>query len=290
MKFVRSTYDESDRVVSLPGLRFSSRLAPAEAEVPDSGNPRRDSPVRKGDSPGNVPLTDRGGIKNPSSKACAPVRTIKTELQEKPEPENGKIDVSQETAVTDHRPTAGRTAHLTPLPATPQTSSQRLPQARRSASQPLTQIQQTNLLLPEKATVLQFSAEKGQKTPTTIARRHAVRRQRLLWKKFRLSHAATTPSSKRKDAEDPQYEEVMSAVDNLWSELRLERNYAETFLAHAESLQSKLATTTPKVLQYPVLKNIAAAVPDRTSYELPDTQELSLLELQGIKKTLSKLL
>eukprot|EP00058_Branchiostoma_floridae_P003074 XP_002588562.1 hypothetical protein BRAFLDRAFT_79514 [Branchiostoma floridae] len=40
--------------------------------------------------------------------------------------------------------------------------------------------------------------------------------------------------------------------------------------------------------RYPAIKNIITAVPDRTSYELPDTQGLSLRELQGIQKTLTK--
>ncbi|XP_078589517.1 uncharacterized protein LOC144869886 [Branchiostoma floridae x Branchiostoma japonicum] len=102
------------------------------------------------------------------------------------------------------------------------------------------------------------------------------------------SLTTTTPSPKHKDAEDPHYEEVMSSVDKLWAELHLERDYAEKLLTHADSLRSRLATTAPHVLRYPVIKNIIAAVPKRTSYKLPDTQGLSLEELHGIQKTLTK--
>ncbi|XP_078673785.1 uncharacterized protein LOC144912411 [Branchiostoma floridae x Branchiostoma belcheri] len=212
---------------------------------------------------------------------------VKTELPEKPEPENGKIDVTQETepgapsadSGKDSSPpsAAGDAADVSTESSTSSTFGLpvSIPDKRPAAGEGN---------VPE----CKPSVVNGKETeaPDNIVTDTCS--QTTSTQGGGSSLTTTTPSPKHKDAEDPQYEEVMSSVDKLWAELKFERDYAETLLAHAESLRAKLANTAPKVLLYPVLKNIAAAVPDRTSYELPDTQGLSLVELQDIQKTLTK--
>ncbi|XP_019630906.1 PREDICTED: uncharacterized protein LOC109474882 [Branchiostoma belcheri] len=215
--------------------------------------------------------------------------TVKTELPEKPEPENGKINVSQETepgapladSGKDSSPpsAAGDAADVSTESST--SSAFGLP-----ASNPDKRPAAGEGDVPERHSPSVVHGKETE-TPDNIGT-DTCSQTTTSTQGGGSSLSTTTPSPKHKDAEDPQYEEVMSSVDKLWAELNFERDYAETLLAHAESLRAKLNTAAPKVLQYPVLKNIAAVVPDRTSYELPDTQGLSLVELQDIQKTLTK--
>ncbi|XP_035668416.1 uncharacterized protein LOC118410744 [Branchiostoma floridae] len=218
--------------------------------------------------------------------------TVKTELQVKPELEDDKINISQEkepdapsdSSGKDSSPpaaagdaanvkTASSTSPASVLPATAPDTADKRPAAGEGdvpeRYPPVVHREQTEA--PD-------NRDRNTDSQTTSSTQEGGG----------ASLATTTPSPKHKDAEDPQYEEVMSSVDKLWAELHLERDYAEKLLAHADSLRSRLATTAPHVLQYPVIKNIIAAVPDRTSYKLPDTQGLSLQELKCIQKTLTK--
>ncbi|XP_078673634.1 uncharacterized protein LOC144912344 [Branchiostoma floridae x Branchiostoma belcheri] len=215
--------------------------------------------------------------------------TVKTELPETPETENGKINVSQETepgapladSGKDSSPpsAAGDAADVSTESST--SSAFGLPASnpdkRPAAGEGDVPERRSPSVVHGKETETPDNIDTDTCSQTTTSTQGGG-----------SSLTTTTPSPKHKDAEDPQYEEVMSSVGKLWAELNFERDYAETLLAHAESLRAKLANTAPKVLLYPVLKNITAAVPDRTSYELPDTQGLSLVELQDIQKTLTK--
>ncbi|CAH1259379.1 Hypp2266 [Branchiostoma lanceolatum] len=98
------------------------------------------------------------------------------------------------------------------------------------------------------------------------------------------------PHPRHKDADDPEYEEVMSSIDNLWDDLLTKRESADELQDYADSLRSKLAATAPHVLNYTVFKNLATHVPSCKSYDLPQTEGLSLGHLKGIQDTLAKLL
>ncbi|CAH1241973.1 Hypp6454 [Branchiostoma lanceolatum] len=100
----------------------------------------------------------------------------------------------------------------------------------------------------------------------------------------------TNPSPRHADADDPQYEEMMSSIDDLWDDLLTKREYADELQTYAESLRSKLAATAPHVLNYTIIKNLAAQVPVCKSYDLPQTEGLSLRHLKDIQDTLAKLL
>eukprot|EP00058_Branchiostoma_floridae_P003561 XP_002589049.1 hypothetical protein BRAFLDRAFT_87522 [Branchiostoma floridae] len=218
--------------------------------------------------------------------------TVMTELQEKPELENDKIKASQEkepdapsdNSGKDSSPPPAATGDAADVKAEPQTSSASgLPATapdtadkRPAAGEGDVSERHPSVVRGEQTEALDNSgADTDSQTTTSTEERGAS-----------LTTAILPP--KHKDAEVPQFEEVMSSVDKLWAELHLERDYAEKLLAHANSLRSRLATTAPHVLRYPVIKNIIAAVPDRTSYKLPDTQGLSLDKLQGIQRTLTK--
>ncbi|KAI8484028.1 hypothetical protein Bbelb_382910 [Branchiostoma belcheri] len=216
-------------------------------------------------------------------------RTVKTELPEKPEQENGKINVSQETE--SGAPSADSGKDSSP----PSVAGDAADVSTESSTSSAFGLPVSN---PDKRPAAGEGDVPERHSPSVVHGKETetpdnIGTDRCSQKTTSTqgggsSLTTTTPSPKHKDAEDPQYEEVMSSVDKLWAELNFERDYAETLLAHAESLRAKLANTAPKVLLYPVLKNITAAVPDRTSYELPDTQGLSLVELQDIQKTLTK--
>ncbi|XP_078673631.1 uncharacterized protein LOC144912342 isoform X2 [Branchiostoma floridae x Branchiostoma belcheri] len=216
-------------------------------------------------------------------------RTVKTELPEKAEQENGKINVSQETE--PGAPSADSSKDSSP----PSAAGDAADVSTESSTSSAFGLPASN---PDKRPAAGEGDVSERRTPSVVHGKETETPDNIVTDTCSQtttstqgggsSLTTTTPSPKHKDAEDPQYEEVMSSVDNLWAELNFERDYAETLLAHAESLRAKLTTAAPKVLQYPVLKNITAAVPDRTSYELPDTQGLSLVELQDIQKTLTK--
>eukprot|EP00058_Branchiostoma_floridae_P003505 XP_002588993.1 hypothetical protein BRAFLDRAFT_87462 [Branchiostoma floridae] len=217
--------------------------------------------------------------------------TVKTELQEKPEQENDKTNVSQEQepdAPSDNSgkdgsapaatgdaadvKAASSTSSASGLPATAPDTADKRPAAGEGDVPEC----HPSVVPGEQTEAPDNSGADTDSQMTTSTQGGGA------------SLTTTIPSPIHKDAEDPQYEEVMSSIDKLWADLRLERDYAEKLLAHADSLRSRLATTAPHVLRYPVIKNIIAAVPDRTSYELPDTQGLSLEQLQGIQKTITK--
>ncbi|CAH1271292.1 Hypp4618 [Branchiostoma lanceolatum] len=98
------------------------------------------------------------------------------------------------------------------------------------------------------------------------------------------------PHPRHKDADDPHYKEMMSSIDDLWDDLITKREYADELQAYADSLRSKLAATAPHVLNYTVIKNLAAQVPVCKSYDSPQTEGLSLAHLKDIQDTLTKLL
>ncbi|KAI8484011.1 hypothetical protein Bbelb_382740 [Branchiostoma belcheri] len=215
--------------------------------------------------------------------------TVKTELPETPETENGKINVSQETE--PGAPSADSGKDSSPPSAAGDAADVSTEESSTSSAFGLLASNPDKRPAAGEGDVPEFSPSvvhgKETEAPDNIGT-DTCSQTTTSTQGGGSSLTTTTPSPKHKDAEDPQYEEVMSSVGKLWAELNFERDYAETLLAHAESLRAKLANTAPKVLLYPVLKNITAAVPDRTSYELPDTQGLSLVELQNIKKTLAK--
>ncbi|CAH1242091.1 Hypp6458 [Branchiostoma lanceolatum] len=101
---------------------------------------------------------------------------------------------------------------------------------------------------------------------------------------------STDTAPRQADADDPQYEEMMSSIDDLWDDLITKREYADELQTYADSLRSKLAATAPHVLNYTVIKNLAAQVPVCKSYDLPQTEGLSLWHLKDIQNTLAKLL
>eukprot|EP00058_Branchiostoma_floridae_P007069 XP_002592557.1 hypothetical protein BRAFLDRAFT_68879 [Branchiostoma floridae] len=214
--------------------------------------------------------------------------TVKTELQEKPELENDKINVSQEKepdALTDNSgkdnsppAAAGEAADVKAASST--SSASGLPATDTADKRPTAG--------EGDVSECHASIVRGKQTEAPDNSGADTDSQTTTSTQGGASLTTTTSSPIHKDAEDPQYEMVMSSVNKLWEELHVERDYAEKLLAHAESLRSRLATTAPHVLRYPVIKNIITAVPDRTSYKLPDTQGLSLGELQDIQKTLTK--
>ncbi|KAI8514865.1 hypothetical protein Bbelb_074560 [Branchiostoma belcheri] len=199
---------------------------------------------------------------------------VKTELQDKPEPENGKIyvshgkqpgapsadsgkDSSPPSAAGDNAVVSAEssTSSAFDLPASNPDTADKRPAVGEGD---VTERHSLSIVHGKEMEAPDNNGKDACNQTTTFSLGEGS------------SLTATSPSPKHKDAEDPQYKEVMSSVDQLCAELRLERDYAETPLAHSESLRAKLTTTAPKVLKYPVLKNVA--VPDRTSYELPDTQ------------------
>eukprot|EP00058_Branchiostoma_floridae_P006588 XP_002592076.1 hypothetical protein BRAFLDRAFT_104755 [Branchiostoma floridae] len=215
--------------------------------------------------------------------------TVKTELQEKPELVNGKVNVTQEkeqdappdnsgkdssppaAAAADVK-AASSTSSASDLPATAPDIADKRP----AAGEGDVPEHHPSVARGEQTEALDNSGADADSRTTTSTQGGGA------------FLTTTTPSPKHQDAEDSQYVEVLSSVDKLWAELSLEKDYAEKLLAHADSLRFRLATAAPHVLRYPVIKNIIAAVPDCTSYKLPDTQGLSLEELQGIQKTLTK--
>ncbi|XP_078589518.1 uncharacterized protein LOC144869887 [Branchiostoma floridae x Branchiostoma japonicum] len=227
-------------------------------------------------------------------KGQEPMKTsegsVKTELQEKPELDNDKIDVTQEKEPDGPSDNSGKDS---PTPAaTGDAADVKVVSSTSSASDLPVTAPDTGTAdkrpaagegdVPERHP----SVVRGEQTEASDNSGAGIDSQTTTSTEGGVSLTTTTLSPK--DAEDPQYEVAMSSVDKLWAELRLERDYAEKLLANADSLRSRLATAAPHVLQYPVIKNIIAAVPDRTSYKLPDTQGLSLEELQGVQKTLTK--
>ncbi|XP_078581072.1 uncharacterized protein LOC144864659 isoform X2 [Branchiostoma floridae x Branchiostoma japonicum] len=92
--------------------------------------------------------------------------------------------------------------------------------------------------------------------------------------------------------DDPEFEKMTHVwkIEDLWDEFTTMREQADELVAYAESLRAKLSATVPHVLQYPVIKNLAAYIPERKPYDLPDTEGLSMDELEDIKDNLTKLL
>eukprot|EP00058_Branchiostoma_floridae_P007943 XP_002593431.1 hypothetical protein BRAFLDRAFT_70789 [Branchiostoma floridae] len=97
---------------------------------------------------------------------------------------------------------------------------------------------------------------------------------------------------RNKGTDDPEFEKMMHAwsIEDLWDKFTKMRKSADELLAYAESLRSKLSAAVPHVLAYPLIKNLIAHVPERTSYVVPDTEGMSLQDLQAIEDTLAKLL
>eukprot|EP00058_Branchiostoma_floridae_P017784 XP_002603273.1 hypothetical protein BRAFLDRAFT_93338 [Branchiostoma floridae] len=92
--------------------------------------------------------------------------------------------------------------------------------------------------------------------------------------------------------DDPEFEKMRHVwkIEDLWDEFTTMREQADELVAYVESLRAKLAASVPHVLQYPVIKNLAAYIPERKPYDLPDTEGLSIDELEDVKDNLSKLL
>ncbi|XP_035658208.1 muscle M-line assembly protein unc-89-like [Branchiostoma floridae] len=105
-----------------------------------------------------------------------------------------------------------------------------------------------------------------------------------------LPTANQHPEHKGKD--DPEFEKMRHVwkIEDLWDEFTTMREQADELLEYAESLRAKLAASVPHVLQYPVIKNLAAYLPERKPYDFPDTEGLSIDELEDIKDNLAKLL
>ncbi|XP_078661582.1 uncharacterized protein LOC144905707 [Branchiostoma floridae x Branchiostoma belcheri] len=97
------------------------------------------------------------------------------------------------------------------------------------------------------------------------------------------------PPPRHKDADDPTYELLILSIQDKWEDIMSKKQYADELYTYANSLRSKLEATVPHVLNYPVIKNLAAKVPKCPEYELPDTQGMSLEDLQHIRDTLTKL-
>ncbi|XP_078608624.1 uncharacterized protein LOC144880374 [Branchiostoma floridae x Branchiostoma japonicum] len=102
-------------------------------------------------------------------------------------------------------------------------------------------------------------------------------------------NSTTKPKKDKYDPELEQMEHVWS-VEDLWDEFTTMREYADDLDAYAESLRGKLAGSVPHVLDYPVIKNLLAHVPERKSYDLPDTEGLGSDDLDDIEDTLVRLL
>ncbi|XP_019646064.1 PREDICTED: dentin sialophosphoprotein-like [Branchiostoma belcheri] len=100
----------------------------------------------------------------------------------------------------------------------------------------------------------------------------------------------TNPPPRHKDADDPTYELLIWSIEDKWGDIMSKRQYADELYTYANTLRSKLEATVPHVLNYTVIKNLAAKVPKCPDYELPDTQGMSLEDLQHIRDTLTKLL
>ncbi|XP_078613821.1 uncharacterized protein LOC144883302 [Branchiostoma floridae x Branchiostoma japonicum] len=102
---------------------------------------------------------------------------------------------------------------------------------------------------------------------------------------------ALTPANPRnKNTDDPEFEKMMHvwSIEDLWDKFTKMRKSADELLAYAKSLQAKLSAAVPHVLAYPVIKKLLAHVPERTSYDLPDTEGLSLQDLEAIEDNLAK--
>ncbi|XP_078614524.1 uncharacterized protein LOC144883773 [Branchiostoma floridae x Branchiostoma japonicum] len=104
--------------------------------------------------------------------------------------------------------------------------------------------------------------------------------------------ALTQANPRNKNTDDPEFEKMMHvwSIEDLWDKFTKMRKSADELLAYAESLRSKLSAAVPHVLAYPLIKNLIAHVPERTSYVVPDTEGMSLQDLQVIEDTLAKLL
>ncbi|XP_078613138.1 uncharacterized protein LOC144882902 [Branchiostoma floridae x Branchiostoma japonicum] len=109
------------------------------------------------------------------------------------------------------------------------------------------------------------------------------------------SGVSLTPDNthpRNKGTGDPEFEKMMHVwkIEDLWVEFTKMRKSADELFAYAESLQAKLSAAVPHALQYPAIKNLLAHVPERKTYDVPDTDGLSLQDLQVIEETLAKLL
>ncbi|CAH1252318.1 Hypp9250 [Branchiostoma lanceolatum] len=123
--------------------------------------------------------------------------------------------------------------------------------------------------------LVQFFRKKTEKSTTTQGEETAL-------------PTASLPPPHR-DSEDPRYQEVMSSIDRQWEELLPKRAHSDELLAYANSLRAKLAVAAPHVLEYAVITNLTATVPDFTHYELPERQGMSLEELTKVEKTVAML-
>eukprot|EP00058_Branchiostoma_floridae_P007942 XP_002593430.1 hypothetical protein BRAFLDRAFT_70790 [Branchiostoma floridae] len=104
---------------------------------------------------------------------------------------------------------------------------------------------------------------------------------------------ALTPANPRnKNTDDPEFEKMMHvwSIEDLLDKFTKMRKSADELLAYAESLLTKLSAAVPHVLDYPLIKNLLAHVPESTSYDFPDTEGLSLQDLEVIEDNLAKLL
>ncbi|XP_019624494.1 PREDICTED: mucin-5AC-like [Branchiostoma belcheri] len=99
----------------------------------------------------------------------------------------------------------------------------------------------------------------------------------------------TDPPPRHKDADEPTYESLVWSIEDKWEDIMSKKQYADELYTYANTLRSKLEATVPHVLNYTVIKNLAAKVPKCPDYELPDTQGMSLEDLQHIRDTLTKL-
>ncbi|KAI8493427.1 hypothetical protein Bbelb_288240 [Branchiostoma belcheri] len=100
----------------------------------------------------------------------------------------------------------------------------------------------------------------------------------------------TNPPPRHKDADDPTYELLICSIEDKWEDIMSKKQYADELYTYANTLRLKLEATVPHVLNYTVIKNLAAKVPKCPEYELPDTQGMSLEDLQDLRDTLTKLL
>ncbi|CAH1249442.1 Hypp8608 [Branchiostoma lanceolatum] len=123
--------------------------------------------------------------------------------------------------------------------------------------------------------LVQFIRKKTEKPTTTQGEETAI-------------PTASLPPPHR-DSEDPRYQEVMASIDRQWEELMPKRAHSDELLAYANSLRAKLTVAAPHVLEYAMIKNLTATVPDYTHYELPERQGMSLEELTKIEKTVAML-
>ncbi|KAI8514869.1 hypothetical protein Bbelb_074600 [Branchiostoma belcheri] len=153
--------------------------------------------------------------------------TVKTELQDKPEPENGKIYVSHgkqpgapsaDSGKDSSLPSAAGDAAV--VSAESSTSSAfGLPASNPDTADKRPAVGEGDVTERHNLSVVHG---KEMEAPDNNGK-DACNQTTTFSLGEGSSLTATTPSPKHKDAEDPQYKEVMSSVDQLWAELRLER-------------------------------------------------------------------